>query len=306
MTYTIEPLAPELTFGRRIRGLTDADIGQESEREKLRQVWSKHGLLLFQDGDSSDEFQLALSRVFGPLARHPVRETQKEGNPDLIVIRSEPGDTIVVDIDGDVGGAWLGWHSDMVYYDTINHGGLLKPVQLPSRGGLTGFIDQIDAYARLPEDTRRRIEGLDVVYRLGQVDESPLAYKGTVRLVEVSNESRSIQGRVETDFPPVVHPLVYEQKETGRKVLNLSPMFAKSIAQMPNSEGDTLLAELAGHLLDCPQYHHTWALGDMMLWDNWRMVHSISPAPADETRIMQRTTIAGDYALGRKLEIETA
>jgi taurine dioxygenase len=30
------------------------------------------------------------------------------------------------------------------------------------------------------------------------------------------------------------------------------------------------------------------------------MVHSVTGAPPDEVRIVQRTTIAGDYALGRK------
>ena len=37
----------------------------------------------------------------------------------------------------------------------------------------------------------------------------------------------------------------------------------------------------------------------MVLWDNWRMLHSVSPAPASEERVMQRTTIKGDYGLGR-------
>ncbi len=73
---------------------------------------------------------------------------------------------------------------------------------------------------------------------------------------------------------------------------------------MRDPEGDALLAELAGHMLGCPQYHHRWTFDDMVLWDNWRMLHSISPAPIDEPRVMQRTTIAGDYALGRRLEAE--
>jgi taurine dioxygenase len=111
--------------------------------------------------------------------------------------------------------------------------------------------------------------------------------------------------RVNTDFPPVVHPLVFVQPETGRKVLNLSPLFARYIETMNNPMGDAILEELCRHFLNCPQYHHRWALGDMLLWDNWRMLHSISLAPPDEPRVMQRTTILGDYALGRKANIKT-
>jgi hypothetical protein len=36
------------------------------------------------------------------------------------------------------------------------------------------------------------------------------------------------------------------------------------------------------------------------------MLHSVTLAPVDETRVMQRTTIAGDYALGRKLNAAPA
>jgi len=31
------------------------------------------------------------------------------------------------------------------------------------------------------------------------------------------------------------------------------------------------------------------------------MVHRVTPVPLDETRLLQRTTIKGDYGVGRKL-----
>ncbi len=37
----------------------------------------------------------------------------------------------------------------------------------------------------------------------------------------------------------------------------------------------------------------------MVLWDNWRMLHSARGIAPTDRRRMQRTTIAGDYALGR-------
>jgi taurine dioxygenase len=38
----------------------------------------------------------------------------------------------------------------------------------------------------------------------------------------------------------------------------------------------------------------------MVLWDNWRMLHCAQGVPPGEERRMRRTTIAGDYALGRR------
>lgn len=306
MTYRIEQLSPELGFGKIVRGLRSADIAQESVRSALRRAWVEEGLLVFCDGEVSDEFQVGLSCVFGPLERHPVREIQVAANPDLIRLTSVPGDSTWVEIDGEVGGAWLGWHSDLVYTDTINHGGLLRAIKTTSRGGTTGFIDQIEAYARLPRHLKERIEDLSVVYQMGPLDSFPYAWKSKVRVVKLAEHARQALQRIHPDFPPVAHPLVFTQPETGRKVLNLSPLFARYIEGMQDAAGDALLADLAGHILDCPAYHHRWSLGDMVLWDNWRMLHSVTLAPVDETRVMQRTTIAGDYALGRKLSAPPA
>jgi len=302
MTYHIEQLSPDLGFGKIVRGLRAADIGQESVRSELRRLWVEDGLVVFRDGEISDGFQVELSRVFGPLERHPVREIQVAANPDLIRLVSAPGDSTWVEIDGETGGAYLGWHSDLVYTDRINHGGLLRALETTSHGGVTGFIDQIDAYARLPYAMRERIENLSVVYQMGPLDSFPLAWKSKVRVVKLADTARRALERIHPDFPPVAHPLVFTQPETQRKVLNLSPLFAKYIEGAQDGEGDALLADLARHILDCPAYHHRWTLNEMVLWDNWRMLHSVTPAPVDETRVMLRTTIAGDYALGRKLD----
>jgi taurine dioxygenase len=301
MTYRIEQLSPELSFGKIVRGLSCRDISEEPVRIELRRAWVSEGLLVFRDGEISDDFQVSLSRIFGPLERHPVREIQVESNPDLIRLSSVPGDSTWVEIDGEVGGAWLGWHSDLVYTDTINHGGLLRALKTPSRGGTTGFIDQIEAYRRLPQSMKDRIEDLSVVYQMGPLDSFPHAWKSKVRVVQLAESARKALQRIVPDFPPVAHPLVFTQPETGRKVLNLSPLFARYIEDMQNADGEALLADLARHVLDSPAYHHRWTLGEMVLWDNWRMLHSVTLAPVDEMRVMQRTTIAGDYALGRKL-----
>jgi taurine dioxygenase len=44
----------------------------------------------------------------------------------------------------------------------------------------------------------------------------------------------------------------------------------------------------------------------MVLWDNWRMLHSAHGFPVDETGVAKRTTLEGDYALGRIMPGERA
>src|SRR5579872_3857797 len=92
LPYRVEPLSSDLTFGRVVRGLTSADIQDDSTRLALRDLWIHHGVLVFRDGEINDRFQIELSQVFGPLERHPVKEVLVVGNPDLIVLKSVPGD----------------------------------------------------------------------------------------------------------------------------------------------------------------------------------------------------------------------
>ena len=46
-------------------------------------------------------------------------------------------------------------------------------------------------------------------------------------------------------------------------------------------------------------YFHRWQPTDMVIWDNWRCLHWVSGMSPDHTRCMHRTTIEGDYGLGR-------
>ena len=86
-------------------------------------------------------------------------------------------------------------------------------------------------------------------------------------------------------------------------MLNVSPAFALGIYELGGPEGEELLAEVVGYATDpAGAYFHRWREGDMVLWDNWRTLHCCTGVEADATRVMQRTTISGDYALGRKLD----
>ena len=301
MAFTVEPLSPQLAFGKTIRGLTAAHIADPQVCDQLRRHWIEDGLLVFRDGEINEDFHLALSRVFGPLEAHPIGELRTEGKPELITLFSTPENATVLEIDGEVGGGYLGWHKDLVYVERINHGGILRALKASTIGGRTGFIDQIDAYDRLPEALKRQIEGLHIVYRLGSFDDMKYMTRSPFRVIQTAASTQSVIDSAEKHFPPVSHPLVFVQPETGRKVLNLSPFFAMYIEELGREGGHELLTTLAHHVLDCLAYHHAWTTDEMILWDNWRMLHSVSPAPTSQERVMQRTTIKGDYGVGRTL-----
>lgn len=296
--FDTQPLRDDLPFGARITGLAPSRLVDAGVRQALRDVWIEKGVLVFE-GLEGEEVHLELSRVFGTLVQHPTREA-RAAHPELMTVRYKPDSGWLIDVDGDLRGTWLPWHSDLIYVDRINRGGILRPIVLPSRMGQTGFIDKIGAYRTLPDRLKARIDGLNVIYKY-DLDAARQRFGRTANasMVRISPDVASIQARLD-DFPRVIHPMVYEQRETGRKVLNVSPWFAVGIQGMENAEGDRLLAEVADHIVNSREiYLHEWRLGDMVLWDNWRVLHSATGCPPDEERWMLRTTIEGDYGLGR-------
>ena len=144
------------------------------------------------------------------------------------------------------------------------------------------------------------VEGLEVIYKFNfDYDKQKFATTSNVRPVRHSPGAVSIHARAD-DFPRVLHPIVVIHKDLGRKVFNVSPAMAIGIKGMENEEGDALLREVIKYGVDERRaYYHTWRSDDMVLWDNWRVLHSATGGPADEERWLERTTIAGDYGYGR-------
>ena len=294
----VTPLPGDLPFGAVVHGLTLEQLDDDATRQALYDLWIAEGVVIFDEVEG-EEMQLKLSGCFGKLITHPTREARAD-HPALMTVRYMPDDGWLLRVDGERRGSWLPWHSDLIYVDRINHGGILRPLKLPPAFGETGFIDKILAYETLPDRLKDRIEGLEVMY---QYDLDP-AHQRFGRTADVSVERYtagilSIQSRL-ADFPRVIHPMVYVQQGTGRKVLNVSPWFAVGIHGMENAEGAALLEEVAQHVVHSPSiYMHRWEMGQMVLWDNWRVLHSSTGCPPDEERWMLRTTIEGDYGLGR-------
>ena len=220
--YEITSLGLDVPFGAIVSGLTLADLDVPAVRATLLDLWIDRGVLLFR-GEDTPEMHIRLSECFGQLERHVFPETWVDGRPELVKVKYYPDDGSVYEIDGELRGGWLPWHSDLVYTDTINRGGILRPVQLPSTLGMTGLIDQIAAYERLPAALQARIEGLHVVYAM---DLNSANHKfgrpEQIRFVRGAKSFNRIVRR-EYDYPRILHPMVYVQAETGARYSTSRP-----------------------------------------------------------------------------------
>ena len=303
MDYSLSPLPGQSDFGVVVTGFKPEMLDDESVRKQLYDLWIDKGLVVFRETDGL-ETQLKLSEVFGECEVHPLLLESDWPHEDKVSVKIDEEAGGIYEVDGETRAGWLAWHKDSIYTDKLNHGGILWSITVPEQGGETGFLDQISAYEALPKDLQERIEGLNVIYQYtrdsteGRFGDQPDRRVRLSAFQEDSNKASSTLQRV-------IHPMVYEQEHTGRKVINVSPWFADGIEGMENKEGDALLREVIAHLMK-PQrrYYHKYVPGEMVLWDNWRILHCATGTPMGMKRLMRRTTIFGDYALGRKEVVE--
>ena len=105
----------------------------------------------------------------------------------------------------------------------------------------------------------------------------------------------SISG-LSTRRPSAGPPVEQVPPATGRKALYLD-RHASHIAGEDVEESRALLRTLCKNACQPPRViSHSWQAGDFILWDNRCVLHRGRPWPADQARVMTRTTIANAAA----------
>ena len=303
-TITVRPIRDDLSFGSRVGGVTLDNLRDPEVRDRLNGAFEERGLLIFEDVESTPQMQVAISTVFGPLKDHPSSATPRAGGDDMIgviEIRHEPNEGGLVRLDGRLMSQWLPWHFDHCYNDQLNRAGVLRAVEIPQDGGRTGFVDGIALYAAVSPEVRDRIEGEMVIYAMDVVLDN-LRFGRPDGFVEVQVSPGAAAVMTEYEHRPrAVHPAVWT-RSSGEKVLHVSPWMAKGLVGRDEAEAAALLTEVCDEIVEAARglsYFHPWEPTDMLIWDNWRVLHSVSGSPPEQGRCMHRTTIAGDYGLGR-------
>ena len=278
MALDITPLSP--TVGAEVRGVDITAPLDADTVAAVRRAWLDHGLLLFRKFQHlTPDQHVSFTRHFGRTVSITLRQYDLEENPEVVVISNKRRDGRNV-------GAPLAytWHTDGQHMPEPVWGSVLWGKEVPPTKGDTLFASMTHAYDALPEATRRRIDGLKVLH--SRVRVYPVLYP----------DRRPMTDEEKAAYPDVVHPLVRTHPETGRKALYLGGNAGWEIVGMPHEAGRALLAELESFATRPRRvYAHKWRPGDTVFWDNRSTMHCATPYDMDRyTRIMHRTTIAGD------------
>jgi taurine dioxygenase len=303
----VRNLRDDLAFGSIVEGATFETLADPEVRAELNAVFEDRGMIVFKGVESSDEMHLAISDVFGPLKDHPTKGTPRVNDNaaiGVINMHSKPRDVSngdlrgLVERNGKIITRFSPWHFDHCYNDELNRAGVLRCKLNAPEGGRTGFADGVGIYRDFDPALREKIEGLNVIYTL----DTRLTRMRFGRTFKTFGDPDGTSPTVEEakTFPRAMHPAVWTRR-TGEKVMHIGPWMSVGLEHHEDVDGEALFEDVCQELnrqADANSYWHDWEPTDMVIWDNWRMLHAVEGNDPKYERQTQRTTIKGDYGLG--------
>jgi taurine dioxygenase len=282
MALSIRPLSEP--FGAEVRGCDLSHALSDAEFNDIKDAFVRHSVLLFREQDLTKAQHVALSRRFGNLELHVMREHTDPEFPEIFVLGSvqEPGG----------GTPFLNrndeeWHSDSTFMAEPSLGSLLYCRVTPTVGGDTLFASTRAAYESLPPQTKRLVQGREVLisYRYFH-DEVLLPIPPGMKPLTQAEKDR---------VPDVSHPLVRLHPESAERSIFVSTN-ARQVSGLDQETGRALIEDLCRHITrPGAVYRHKWQVADLVIWDNRCTMHTATVYDFDnEPRLMHRTTIAGD------------
>lgn len=274
-TIDIRPLSD--VVGAIVEGVDLTRPLDDTTADLLRDTFSRNSILCIRGQQLAASDQIRFGDLFGPVdsgfrvrSGYGGQETRNRGVMLVSNIRKN-GEPIGSLPDGE-----MQFHSDGAHRDTPYAATTLYAIKLPSVGGDTLFANLAMAYDALDDDTKNRIDELQVRNLYG--------YDDTFR-EETTEET-------EPNTSAATHNLVKTHPVTGRKSLYLSRLMTRHVVGMDRGESDDLLNMLFDHAERTEfVYAHKWLMNDLLIWDNRCLNHARTDFPGSEERLLRRLTI---------------
>jgi taurine dioxygenase len=271
---TTETFVADIT-GLDVRRLSDAEF------DDIYAAWLRFGVLRLRNQPVEEDGLQAFSSRFGPLEEipmgsRPVEENKKIRNRYVLQLSN-----IIVDGKpiGGLGNAEANWHSDMTYVDTPPPASVLLGVEIPEQGGDTYFADQLAAYEALPAALKPRIQELTIKHDAAHTSTGELRAG-----FDAFDDPR--------DAPGAVHPMVLRHNETGSAALYLGRREWAYIPGLSLDDSESLLDEIWSYAVR-PEFvwQQKWQPGDLIIWDNRRVLHRRDDFDPQSRRLMKRCQV---------------
>ncbi len=275
----ITKLTPNI--GAEVTGIDLTQPIDEATRRALNEAAVEHIALVIRDQKLDGHQFLAAGKLFGEPMDRDFLDYSMPGVPFVFEVSSRHRNK-----DGSIKKVGPRWHTDHTNHEFPPKYTMLFAVELPATGGGTSIANMRAGYDSLPDDLKRRLDGMQT---------ANVIVGSAARHINADGLERQTTQKPE----PVLQPLVRTNPDNGRKALYFHTNKTENIVGLTAQETQVLFDELLSYALK-PEfiYSHTWRLGDMLLWDNRSALHKANydydPADTTQHRLLYRMMIKGE------------
>ena len=274
----IAKIRPDI--GTEVTGVDLAQPLDEAARRQLYQAAVDGTVLVIRDQHFDAPQFLAAAALFGePSEQDPNKRRYSVPEAPMVRVVSSRH----TDKNGNRVKPGARWHTDHTNMEVPPKYTILYGLELPESGGNTNVANTRAGFESLPEDLKRRIDGMQTVnVRLGSA------------VKEINPDSAEAQAELKP--PPVLQPLVRTHPDNGTKALYFHSKKTENIVGMTPEASQAFLDELLA-LAARPEYAYThpWKLGDMFIWDNRACLHMANyDYDQSQHRLLYRALVRGE------------
>jgi taurine dioxygenase len=249
---------------------------------EIRSLLLKHRVLFFRDQDISRAEHVAFARRFGELEDHPVAGSDP-AHPGLVRIYKS--------LDSKKEHYENAFHCDATWRECPPFGCVLRCVETPEVGGDTIWVNMVEAYEKLPDSVKARIEGLRAKHSIEHTFGAAMPPEERAKLA--------------AQYPTAEHPVVRTHPETGEKILFVCGFASHFVNyHTPQNvrygrdftiEANNLMNYLISQA-EIPEYQvrFRWLRNSFAFWDNRCTQHYAVQDYWPAVRKMERAGIIGD------------
>ncbi|MBH1937254.1 TauD/TfdA family dioxygenase [Streptomyces sp. AV19] len=230
-------------------------VAETASADEVRQALAGHGVVVVRGRPDPDAAALEeFARALG--APQPV--------PQLRYYPPCQGSAYVhvIDSAAEKGPDVARWHTDQSFLPDPARYTVLQAQLLPARGGDTLFADMVRACEELPPGWREALDGA------------------------TGTHVHPLRGETAR------HPVVITVPGSGLRALYVNDWCQTDLRGV--GQPAPTLADLIAHAAREEFVHrHRWSPGDIVVWDNRRVLHRATPIGPGTRRIMHRVVVAG-------------
>ena len=282
----------------------DVDIKciNRSEFLEIKKVVETYGVVVIESQDLNDNEQIKFSEGFGKLeisigtqtkapdyqVSNPIRpEISRISNVDLNnKMLSKDNSKVIFDRGNNV------FHTDSSFKLIPSKISILSAREVPEEGGGTEFVDA--RYALETWENKSRKYSIDDLKEC--ICEHSIVYS------RMNNTGDIFDEKFKKDMPFVKQRLIRIHPYT-KKLAFYAGSHCSHILGWDLEESRLLIREINDWIVECGHMaKHNWETGELVLWDNRRVLHRGTGYDEENyRRIMHRTTVAGDMPSYKEL-----